>query len=73
MARRLMKALEDLVIKYDRTARSSNGTIIQFTYGDDGLDPMYMDNDKLPVSLNRLYLRVREATKIESAREPILS
>ena len=73
MARRLMKALEDLVIRYDRTTRSSNGTIIQFTYGDDGLDPMYMDNDKLPVSLNRLYLRVREATKIESAKEPVLT
>ena len=28
MARRLMKALEDLVIRYDRTTRSSNGTII---------------------------------------------
>jgi len=24
--------------------RSSNETIIQFTYGDDGLDPMFMDD-----------------------------
>jgi DNA-directed RNA polymerase III subunit RPC1 len=44
MQRRLMKALEDLVVKYDNTVRSSNETIIQFTYGDDGLDPMFMDD-----------------------------
>jgi DNA-directed RNA polymerase III subunit RPC1 len=28
MQRRLMKALEDLVVKYDNTVRSSNETII---------------------------------------------
>jgi DNA-directed RNA polymerase III subunit RPC1 len=28
MQRRLMKALEDLVLKYDNTVRSSNETII---------------------------------------------
>jgi DNA-directed RNA polymerase III subunit RPC1 len=43
MQRRLMKALEDLVLKYDNTVRSSDETIIQFTYGDDGMDPLYMD------------------------------
>jgi hypothetical protein len=37
--------------------------IIQFTYGDDGLDPMYMDDNHEPVSLNRLYVIVRERTK----------
>lgn len=66
MQRRLMKALEDLVVKYDNTVRSSNETIIQFTYGDDGLDPMFMDDQKLPVSLQRLYTIVKESTKKSS-------
>ena len=59
MQRRLMKALEDLVIKYDNTVRSSDETIIQFTYGDDGMDPLFMDEQKLPVSLGRLYTRIK--------------
>lgn len=63
MQRRLMKALEDLVIKYDKTVRSSDEHIIQFTFGDDGLDPMFMDDKKLPVSLNRLFTIVKESTK----------
>jgi DNA-directed RNA polymerase III subunit RPC1 len=59
MHRRLMKSMEDLVIKYDGTVRASGDEIIQFRYGDDGLDPMSMDDDKLPVSLGRLYTQVR--------------
>ena len=73
MQRRLMKAMEDLVIRYDRTVRSSNETIIQFTYGDDGLDPMFMDDRKLPVSLHRLWVRVKEATKKQAQQEPLLT
>lgn len=63
MQRRLMKALEDLVIKYDNTVRSSDETIIQFTYGDDGMDPLFMDEQKLPVSLGRLYTRIKQSHK----------
>jgi DNA-directed RNA polymerase III subunit RPC1 len=44
MHRRLMKAMEDLVIKYDGTVRASGEKIIQFVYGADGLDPMCMDD-----------------------------
>ncbi|CAM9724586.1 unnamed protein product, partial [Hapterophycus canaliculatus] len=43
MARRLMKALEDLSMQYDRTVRNSEQTIIQFVYGDDGLNPSCME------------------------------
>jgi len=34
-----MKALEDLSIHYDNTVRNSYGQVVQFRYGDDGLDP----------------------------------
>jgi len=66
MHRRLMKAMEDLVIKYDGTVRASGENIIQFVYGEDGLDPMFMDDQQLPVSLGRLYTIIRESTRSTS-------
>ena len=39
MSRRLMKALEDLSIQYDNTVRNASSCIVQFVYGDDGMDP----------------------------------
>lgn len=36
--RRLVKALEDVGVKYDGTVRNSLGDIINFVYGEDGLD-----------------------------------
>lgn len=63
MQRRFMKALEDISVKYDQTVRMSTEHIVQFTYGDDGLDPMFMDDNHQPVSLNRLFTIVRERTK----------
>ncbi|CRH01783.1 DNA-directed RNA polymerase 3 largest subunit, putative [Plasmodium relictum] len=45
MQRRLMKALEDLSIHYDYTVRSCDKQIIQFIYGDDALNPSYIDNN----------------------------
>lgn len=43
MARRLMKALEDLSLKYDLTVRTSAGDVVQFAFGDDGLNPARME------------------------------
>jgi DNA-directed RNA polymerase beta' subunit len=42
--RRLVKALEDISVKYDRTVRNSKGLIVQFLYGEDGIDATYMEN-----------------------------
>lgn len=39
MQRRLINALEDLKVHKDRTVRNTGGTIIQFIYGEDGVDP----------------------------------
>jgi DNA-directed RNA polymerase beta' subunit len=36
--RQLIKGLEDLIIKYDNTNRNSNNTIIQYIYGENGID-----------------------------------
>ncbi|KAH9819298.1 hypothetical protein DFH28DRAFT_887179 [Melampsora americana] len=36
--RRLVKALEDVMVAYDGTVRNSLGDIVQFVYGEDGVD-----------------------------------
>jgi DNA-directed RNA polymerase II subunit RPB1 len=36
--RRWVKAMEDLVVRYDMTVRNNMGKIIQFRYGDDGFN-----------------------------------
>jgi len=38
LQRQLMKGLEGLTVKYDNTVRDSDGSVIQFLYGEDGLD-----------------------------------
>ena len=45
--RRLVKALEDVQVKYDTTIRNSLGDIVQFTYGEDGLDAIYIEKQKI--------------------------
>ena len=39
MQRRLINALEDLKVASDGTVRNTAGTVIQFAYGEDGVDP----------------------------------
>ena len=58
MQRRLINALQDLIVSYDGTVRDSWGNIIQFKYGEDGVDPMrtYHGN---PVEVNRVIEMVR--------------
>ena len=53
MQRRLMKALEDLTIQYDLSVRNSVGGVVQFRYGDDGLDPGCLEGDAQPVEFIR--------------------
>lgn len=49
--RRLVKALEDVSARYDGTVRNSLGDIIQFLYGEDGLDAMCIESQKM-ITLN---------------------
>ncbi|KAK5113959.1 hypothetical protein LTR62_003082 [Meristemomyces frigidus] len=45
--RRLVKALEEVMVKYDGTVRNSLGDIVQFIYGEDGLDAMCIEPQNL--------------------------
>jgi DNA-directed RNA polymerase II subunit RPB1 len=45
--RRLVKALEDVKVCYDGTVRNASGDILQFVYGEDGMDAAFMENQTL--------------------------
>jgi len=62
MQRRLINALEHLRVEYDSTVRDSRGDIIQFRYGEDGVDTAKSDHGKA-VNSERLIERVRLATE----------
>lgn len=63
MQRRLMKALEDLSTHYDTSVRNSTGGVVQFTYGDDGLDPAELEGDALPVEYFRSWRHSKAVTE----------
>jgi DNA-directed RNA polymerase III subunit RPC1 len=58
-------------MQYDSTVRNSENTVVQFTYGDDGLDPDKMEDDDRPVDFNRLFMTIKEVTP--SRDEPTLT
>jgi len=59
MQRRLVKCLEDLCCQYDMTIRTSTNDIVQFTYGGDSLDPIFLEGKDKPVDYERIYQHVR--------------
>jgi DNA-directed RNA polymerase II subunit RPB1 len=44
---RLVKAMEDIMVKYDGAARNSLGDVIQFLYGEDGMDAVWFEEQNL--------------------------
>ncbi|KAI7872362.1 hypothetical protein BDF14DRAFT_1717191 [Spinellus fusiger] len=64
MARRLMKAFEDLTTHYDLSVRNSEGAMLQFCYGADGLDPMTIEGDGIPVEFERNLRHVKICTPL---------
>jgi DNA-directed RNA polymerase subunit A' len=59
MQRRLINALEDVKVENDGTVRHSGGQIIQFHYGEDGVDPSRSINGKA-VDVNRIVSDIKE-------------
>jgi len=47
-------------MRYDHTVRNSENTVVQFTYGDDSLDPEKMENNNRPVEFDRLRLHISQ-------------
>ncbi len=51
--RRLVYSLDHLVVDHDFTVKTADGKIVQFKYGEDGVDPARSDHGK-PVNVIRL-------------------
>ena len=47
--RRLVKAMEDVMVKYDGTVRNSLGDVVQFIYGEDGLDGAHIESQTVDI------------------------
>lgn len=74
--RRLVKAMEDVVVAYDSTVRTSNGFVLQFLYGEDGMDGtlverqnvdlILMDNESICTKLSDI---PQEQAQLQSDRD----
>ena len=68
LQRKLVKAMEDCKINYDYTVRNASGSIVQFLYGEDGMDPTKVETQPLPFvkmdysKLKQVYLLTEEDT-----------
>jgi DNA-directed RNA polymerase beta' subunit/intein/homing endonuclease len=61
--RRLVKAMEDNKIYYDQTVRNATGAIVQYMYGEDGIDGTKIENQYIPyISMN--YIEIDNAYNI---------
>ena len=47
--RRLIKGMEDLKVEYDMTVRNNKGRVVQFKYGDDGIDPVKTESIRMAI------------------------
>ena len=66
LQRRLVKAMEDAKVHYDNTVRNAANSIIQFVYGEDGIEGTKVENQTLPyidmdiLSMQSTYLITEE-------------
>jgi DNA-directed RNA polymerase II subunit RPB1 len=58
--RRLMKTMEDQHVEYDGTVRNVTGSIIQFQYGDDGVDCVSVEGQPCDLALLTMEAVYRE-------------
>jgi DNA-directed RNA polymerase II subunit RPB1 len=47
--RQLIKSMEDLTVQHDGTVRDTNNNIIQYHYGEDGINPTKIETQSLPI------------------------
>jgi DNA-directed RNA polymerase II subunit RPB1 len=47
--RQLIKSMEDLTVQHDGTVRDANNNIVQYHYGEDGINPTKIETQSLPI------------------------
>jgi DNA-directed RNA polymerase II subunit RPB1 len=58
--RRLVKAMETVMARYDGTLRTSGGQVVQFLYGEDGMDAVWIERQNFDsLTLTRLEFNKR--------------
>ncbi len=72
MQRRLMKALEDLTTQYDLSVRNGTGGVVQFRFGDDGLDPACLEGDAQPIEFVRVWNHATVRSLQCTSRKPVV-
>jgi DNA-directed RNA polymerase beta' subunit len=68
--RRLVKAMEDVKVHYDNTVRNAGGSIIQYIYGEDGMDGSKIETQYIPtIEMNtidiELNYHLREGDRLQ--------
>ena len=72
--RRLVKAMEDCKIYYDQTVRNATGAIVQFLYGEDGMDGTKMERQTVPtIGMNLIQLDAMYHLRAEDKLDLYLS
>jgi DNA-directed RNA polymerase subunit A' len=64
MQRRLVNALQDMVVQNDGTVRTAISNIVQFVYGDDMIDPGLTDHGEA-VNIDNIFLKVKRLEDFE--------
>ena len=71
--RRLVKAMETLKSHYDGTIRNSENSIVQFMYGDDGFDGIWIEKDggpsPVPIPMRRILRRFNAQFPMQGERK----
>lgn len=49
--RRMMKTMEDMHVEYDATVRNNQGQVIQYRYGEDGIDSICVESQPIDLAL----------------------
>ena len=63
--RRLVKAMETLMARYDGTVRVSSGQVVQFLYGEDGMDAVWIEKQNFD-SLTLAKVELEERYKFDT-------
>ena len=74
--RRLIKGLEDLMVGYDMTLRTNKNKVVQFTYGDDGIDPIKVETQAMPLvsmSIQDIYAHYSFPTEEGASKTKVLA
>jgi DNA-directed RNA polymerase II subunit RPB1 len=78
--RQLIKSMEDLTVQHDGTVRDANGNIIQYYYGEDGVNPTKIETQSLSIGklsdkdiLQQYGMKSIQSRPIEGYTEALLS